>query len=108
MVERLLVLARVLVGRRVAATDVAAVEAHSEVDPFAARLQTFLAAGDLVRHVQDLEAFEVFAPRHGFLLFCNPNSGYFVVIFTRVHCVVFIRPSRRRLSCRHPSRDYRG
>jgi hypothetical protein len=59
-------LSGVLVGRRVATSDVAAVEAHPEMDPSVSRLQTFFAAGDLVRDGQDLDPLEMFTPWHGF------------------------------------------
>jgi hypothetical protein len=66
VVEFSLMFASVSVGRRVATSDVAAVETHPQVDPSVTRLQTFLATGDLVRHGKDLDPLVVFAPWHGF------------------------------------------
>jgi hypothetical protein len=70
VVEVTLVLASVPVGRRIAASDVAAVEAHPEVDPCVSRLQTFLAAGNFVRYGQNLDPLVVFAPWHSFPFSC--------------------------------------
>ena len=66
VVERFLVLSGVSIGRRIAAADVAAVQAHPEMDPAVTSLQTLLTAGDLVRNRQDLDALEVLTPWHGF------------------------------------------
>jgi hypothetical protein len=75
VVVRPVVLAGVSVGRRVAAADVAAVQAHPEMDPGVSRLQAFLAAGDLVRQRQNLDAIVVFTSRHGcpLLLLAHEN-----------------------------------
>lgn len=68
VVERHVVLAGVSIGRRVAAADVAAVQAHPEMDPGVSRLQAFLAADDLVRQGRNLDTIVVFTSRHDFPL----------------------------------------
>jgi hypothetical protein len=66
VIELHMMFSGVSVGRRIAASDMAADEAHPEMDPPVSGLQAFLAAGDLVRYWQDFDSLVVFAPWHGF------------------------------------------
>ena len=77
MAVHLVVLAGVPIGRRVAAADAAAVQAHPEMDPGTSGLQAFPAAGDLARQGQNLDPIVVFTSRHGFpsLLFEHENRS---------------------------------
>ncbi len=66
VVEFPVMLSGVLVGRRVAASNVAAVQAHPEVDPAVSRFQTFFTASDLVGYGRDLDPLVVFTSWHVF------------------------------------------
>src|SRR5688500_2283007 len=58
------VAAGVPVGRGVAAADLPAGLAHPQMHPAVARLQALLAAGDLLRRLDDLDLVEVLAAGH--------------------------------------------
>src|SRR5579864_9765019 len=72
------VLRRVLVGRVVAATDLAALHAHAQVHPAAAGLEAFLAAGDRVGQLGELDRVEMAADLGHRIL--TSNAGVWLML----------------------------
>jgi hypothetical protein len=84
------VAARVSIGGRIAATNLSAGLAHSQVHPLTADLQALLAAGDVTRGLEDLDFVEVTAGSHQLLLRRRGNDSSSWESFTV--CVVYVTP----------------